>query len=200
MIYLTLFLAFLKIGFFAFGGAYGAIPLIQETVLAHGWMDEAMFSNIIAVSESTPGPIMVNTATYIGSRQGGIPGAVAATLGVVLPSFMIILLVSSVFKNMMKNKTMQAVLKGVKPCLMGVILATGITMAVNIIVPGGIFLNGIVSGTLFSDGKGISIEGISLFIFLFLIAAVLALRWIKKKELSPMMLIVLAGVLGAVLY
>ena len=199
MIYLALFLAFLKIGFFAFGGAYGAIPLIQ-TVLAHGWMDEAMFSNIIAVSESTPGPIMVNTATYIGSRQGGIPGAVAATLGVVLPSFMIILLVSSVFKNMMKNKTMQAVLKGVKPCLMGVILATGITMAVNIIVPGGIFLNGIVSGTLFSDGKGIRIEGISLFIFLFLIAAVLALRWIKKKELSPMMLIVLAGVLGAVLY
>ena len=74
MIYLALFLAFLKIGFFAFGGAYGAIPLIQETVLAHGWMDEAMFSNIIAVSESTPGPIMVNTATYIGSRQGGIPG------------------------------------------------------------------------------------------------------------------------------
>ncbi len=159
-----------------------------------------MFSNIIAVSESTPGPIMVNTATYIGSRQGGIPGAVAATLGVVLPSFMIILLVSSVFKNMMKNKTMQAVLKGVKPCLMGVILATGIHMAVNIIVLGGIYLNGIVSGTLFSDGKGIRIEGISLFIFLFLIAAVLALRWIKKKELSPMMLIVLAGVLGAVLY
>ncbi len=200
MIYLTLFLAFLKIGFFAFGGAYGAIPLIQETALAHGWMDEAMFSNIIAVSESTPGPIMVNTATYIGSRQGGIPGAVAATLGVVLPSFMIILLVSSVFKNMMKNKTMQAALKGVKPCLMGVILATGIHMAVNIIVPGGIYLNGIVSSTVFSDGKGIRIEGISLFIFLFLIAAMLALRWIRKKELSPIMLIVLAGVLGAVLY
>lgn len=185
MIYLTLFLAFLKIGFFAFGGAYGAIPLIQETVLAHGWMDEAMFSNIIAISESTPGPIMVNTATYIGSQQGGIPGAAAATLGVILPSFMIILLVSSVFKNMVKNKTVQAALKGVKPCIMGIILATGITMAVNIIVP---------------DGKGIKIEGISLFIFLFLIAAMLALRWIKKKEISPIMLIVLAGVLGAVLY
>ena len=95
---------------------------------------------------------------------------------------------------------MQAALKGVKPCLMGVILTTGIHMAVNIIVPGGIYLNGIVSSTVFSDGKGIRIEGISLFIFLFLIAAMLALRWIRKKELSPIMLIVLAGVLGAVLY
>lgn len=89
MIYLTLFLEFLKIGAFSFGGAYGAIPLIKETVISHGWLNEEMFANIIAVSESTPGPIMVNTATYIGNVQGGILGAALATLGVVLPSWVL---------------------------------------------------------------------------------------------------------------
>ena len=86
MSYIQLFVEFLKIGLFSFGGAYGAIPLIKESVVSLGWMDEAMFSNVVAVSESTSGPIMVNAATYIGNTQGGIPGAVIATLGVVLPS------------------------------------------------------------------------------------------------------------------
>ena len=112
MIYISLFLAFFKIGMFAFGGAYGAVPLIQESVLAHGWMDEAMFSNIVAISESTPGPIMVNTATYIGNSQAGIPGAAAATLGVVLPSFLIILVITSMLHGFLKNRIVQAVLKG----------------------------------------------------------------------------------------
>ena len=83
MIYLQLLGEFLKIGMFTFGGAYGAIPLIQQSVLGQGWMDEAMFANIIAVSESTPGPIMVNAATYVGNLQGGVPGAAIATLGAV---------------------------------------------------------------------------------------------------------------------
>lgn len=195
MVYLSLFFAFLKIGLFAFGGAYGAIPLIQETVLSHGWMDEAMFTNIIAISESTPGPIMVNTATYIGSRQAGILGAAAATVGVVLPSFAIILLISSLFGNAIQNKKIQAVLKGVKPCLMGIILATGMFMAVNILFPQGIDLS-----RMFSDGKGNQIEILSLFIFLFLLGAIWSVGRIRKKELSPILLILLAGVLGAVLY
>ena len=76
MTYLLLFLEFFKIGMFAFGGAYGAIPLIQESILRNGWMDETMFANMLAISESTPGPIMVNAATYIGSRCAGVPGAV----------------------------------------------------------------------------------------------------------------------------
>lgn len=205
MIYLSLFLAFLKIGLFAFGGAYGAIPLIQETVLSHGWMDEAMFTNIIAISESTPGPIMINTATYIGSQQAGILGAAAATVGVVIPSFTIILLVSSVFGNLIKSKKVQAVLNGVKPCLMGIILATGIYMAVSIIFPEGVifeslFSDGIIWDNVFSSRKGSGADMVSLFILLFLIAAILSVRWIRKKELSPIMMIVLAGFLGAVLY
>ena len=86
MIYLQLFLGFLKVGCFAFGGAYGAIPLIRDVVISYGWLSDEMLTYMIAVSESTPGPIMVNLATYIGSNQAGILGAVIATLAVVLPS------------------------------------------------------------------------------------------------------------------
>ena len=80
MIYLELLLGFLKVGCFAFGGAYGAIPLIRDVVLSYGWLSDEMITYMIAVSESTPGPIMVNLATYIGSSQAGLPGAVIATM------------------------------------------------------------------------------------------------------------------------
>lgn len=110
MIYLDLFLGFLKVGCFAFGGAYGAIPLIRDVVMSYGWLSDEMLTYMIAVSESTPGPIMVNLATYIGSSQAGFLGAVIATLAVVLPSFLIILLVTSLLKTALKNKYVQAVL------------------------------------------------------------------------------------------
>ena len=113
MIYLSLFIEFFQIGLFAFGGAYGAIPLIKEVVLENSWMNEEMFSNMIAISESTPGPIMINSATYIGNNQAGILGALVATLGVVLPSFLIILLIVIVFHKFLKNNKVQMVLKGI---------------------------------------------------------------------------------------
>ena len=97
MIYLELFIEFLKIGLFSFGGAYGAIPIIQEAVLQKQWMNQDMFSNIVAISESTPGPIMVNAATYIGNVQGGFLGALVATTGVVLPAFVIVILIVFLF-------------------------------------------------------------------------------------------------------
>ena len=103
MIYLDLFLGFLKVGFFSFGGAYAAIPLIRDVVLSYGWLTDEMLTDMIAVSESTPGPIMVNLATYIGSSQAGFPGAVLATLAVVLPAFVIILLIMAVLKTILKN-------------------------------------------------------------------------------------------------
>ena len=107
MIYLDLFLGFLKVGCFAFGGAYGAIPLIRDVVMSYGWLTDEMLTYMIAVSESTPGPIMVNLATYIGNSQAGFLGAVAATLAVVLPSFFIILLVTASLKTALKNKYIQ---------------------------------------------------------------------------------------------
>ena len=96
MTYLDLFLGFLKVGCFAFGGGYGAVPLIRDVVLSYGWLTEEEISYMIAISESTPGPIMVNMATYVGSSQGGILGAALATLAVVMPSFFIIILVACV--------------------------------------------------------------------------------------------------------
>ena len=112
MIYLELFLGFLKVSCFAFGGAYGAIPLIRDQVLAYGWLSDEALTYMIAVSESTPGPIIVNLATYIGSTKAGFPGAVIATLAVVLPSFFVILLITALLKNAVKNKYVQAVLRG----------------------------------------------------------------------------------------
>lgn len=135
MIYLNLFLAFLKVGCFAFGGAYGAIPLIRDVVLSYGWLNEEKLTYMIAVSESTPGPIMVNLATYVGSTQAGILGAAVATLGVVLPSFCIILLIMVMLKRALNNRYFQAVLEGLKPCVIGIILATGLQLILNNCLP-----------------------------------------------------------------
>ena len=128
MIYWDLLLGFLKVGLFAFGGAYGAIPLIRDVVLSYGWLEDEMLTYMIAVSESTPGPIMVNLATYVGSSQAGFRGALIATAAVVLPSFLIILLIMVALKKLLKNPYVQAILRGMKPCMVGIILATGVYM------------------------------------------------------------------------
>ena len=103
MIYADLLIGFLKVGLFAFGGAYGAIPLIRDVVLSYGWLDDEMLAYMIAVSESTPGPIMVNLATYVGSSQAGFWGALIATTAVVLPSFLFILLIMALLKKLLKK-------------------------------------------------------------------------------------------------
>ena len=122
---LHLLIGFLKVGFFSFGGGYAAVPLIRDVVLSYGWMDQEMLTDMIAVSESTPGPIMINLATYVGSSQGGFFGALIATVSVILPSFLIILLVVMLESRLLKNRFVQAALSGVKPCIIGVIGATG---------------------------------------------------------------------------
>ena len=131
MIFLDLLIGFLEVGLFSFGGAYAAIPLIRDVVLAHGWMDDEMLSYMIAVSESTPGPIMVNLATYVGSNKGGLLGAVIATTAVILPAFFIILFIMGLAKSFIKNPYLQATLRGLKPCVIGVILATGVYMIIG---------------------------------------------------------------------
>ena len=110
---LVLFLEFLKIGLFTFGGGYAMIPLIKEAVLKHGWMDETQFLNMIGVSEVTPGPIAINMATYVGSTQAGFLGSLICTVGVVLPAFVIMLLVSILLKKFMKNRYVQSALGGI---------------------------------------------------------------------------------------
>lgn len=185
MIYLSLFWEFLRIGTFAFGGAYGAIPLIQESVLRNSWMDETMFANIIAISESTPGPIMVNIATYVGNSQGGIGGAVIATVGVVLPSFIIILLVTMYLRSWSKNNKIQAALKGIKPCLMGIILATGVFMALS---------------SVLGTPQNVSFDLSALLILIVLVILVTGYQSVRKKTFSPILLIVLSAILGVLFY
>ena len=124
MICLELFLNFLMIGTLSFGGGYGMISLVREVVLGHGWLTEAEFLSFIAVSESTPGPLAVNMATFIGSSQAGFAGALCATLGVVLPSSGIILLIAAALKSLLKYPAVEAILSGVRPCVVAMILAT----------------------------------------------------------------------------
>ena len=131
MIYLRLFLTFLEIGAVSFGGGYGMISLIREKVLGYGWLTEEEFLSFIAVSESTPGPLAVNMATFIGSSQGGLPGALCATLGVVLPSFCIILLIAALMRNLLKYAGVNAALGGIRPAVVGLILGTALTMALG---------------------------------------------------------------------
>ncbi len=184
MILLELFVGFLKVGCFSFGGAYGAIPLIRDVVLSYGWLDEDMLTYMIAVSESTPGPIMVNVATYVGSSQAGIPGALVATAAVVLPAFVIVLLVTALMKNALKNPWVQAILDGLKPCIVGIILATGVCMIIR---------NGIAL-----DGGELQIRPAVL--TLVLGAVYFGSERIKKGGMSPLLLICLAAVAGIIAY
>jgi len=128
MIYFDLLLGFLKVGFFAFGGAYGAIPLIRDVVLAYEWMDEEMLAYMIAVSESTPGPIVVNLATYVGNTQAGLPGAILATLAVVMPSFIIIYLISRFLDNFLDIGFVASAFWGMKVGVGIVIVNAGLNM------------------------------------------------------------------------
>ena len=189
MIYLDLLLGFLRVGCFAFGGAYGAIPLIRDVVLSYGWMDDDALAYMIAVSESTPGPIMVNLATYVGSSQAGLPGAILATLAVVLPSFIVILLITAALKNLLKHRLVQAALRGVKPCIIGIILATGGYMVIHNCMAA---REGVFTGLLL-DWQAVGITAV-------LLAVCPLFRAVKKRSLSPVSLIFISACLGVLVY
>ena len=128
MIVLKLFLEFFKIGLFTFGGGYAMIPLIKEAVLSNNWLTELQFYDFIGVCESTPGPIAINMATYVGSSTAGLPGSLIATFAVVLPSFIIILLISTIFQKLSNNVLIKRALNGIKAVILGLILSTGILL------------------------------------------------------------------------
>ena len=188
MIYLQLFVTFFEIGMFTFGGGYAMISLIRDKALALGWLTEEQLLNMIAVAESTPGPIAVNMATFVGSTQGGVFGALTATLSVVLPSFIIILLIASVIRNFLKYKGVQAFLGGVRPCVVALILASAVSRALSTLLhvtslPGG----------LAPDLRAIAILAL-------LVTIALVFQKIKKKKPSPIVMILISAGLGMVLY
>ena len=183
MIYLKLFWDFFRVSCFTFGGAYGAIPLIRDMVLANGWLSDERITYMIAVSESTPGPIMVNMATYIGSDQGGFLGSVLATVGVVLPAYLVILLIVAILQNAIKNQYVQAVLRGLKPCVTGIVLATGGYMVIHNILPG---------------GMAVDLPG--LLITVILTGLIWLFPKVTGKKLSPIALIFCSAVMGVMIY
>jgi chromate transporter len=185
MIILELIWGFFRVGLFTFGGGYAAIPLIRDVVLSYGWLSEAEITYLIAVCESTPGPVMVNMATYIGSTQAGILGSACATLAVVTPSFVIILLICSLLKNLLKNRYVQVAMDGLKPCVVGIILATGMYMVLS---------------NCFGTLTALAVNWKAIVIAVVLVAIMILWKKLKKKKMSPILLIVLSALLGMVVY
>jgi chromate transporter len=181
MILFELFLGFLWIGCFSFGGAYGAIPLIREVVLSYGWIEEEKLSYMIAVSESTPGPIMVNLATYIGSVKAGVPGATIATAAVILPAFLTVIVLMTLLKKLIGNGVFQATLSSLKACVTGIVLATGAYM---------ILINCIGSVNNFSVDYSAIIMTVAFG------AVYFVSKKIIRNGISPIILIWIAGIAG----
>ncbi|WP_071134992.1 chromate transporter [Millionella massiliensis] len=173
MLYLQLFLTFFKIGVFGFGGGYAMISLIQAEVVAnHGWISAAQFADIIAISQVTPGPIAINSATYIGyTATGSVWGSALATLGVCTPSLIIMLIASHFYLRMKDNPYVSQVMKALRPVVIGLILAAALLL---------------LTPDNFIDWKSYLIFGAVL------VAAM--------RKVSPILLIVLAGVAGWMLY
>ncbi len=188
MILLELFLTFFKIGALTFGGGYAMIPFVREEVLAHGWLTEEELLNMIAVSESTPGPIAINMSTFVGSEQAGVLGSALATLGVILPSFTIILIISALLKNFLKYNGVKAFLEGVRPCVVALITATAATLFLSVLL-----------GLGNKDFEpNVDVKGIIIFALVVAIATIL--KKIKGKKPSPILMIVISAGLGMILY
>lgn len=187
-IILNLFLTFFKIGAFTFGGGYAMIPLVTDEVVSNGWMTSEQILNFIAVAESTPGPVAINMATFVGSSQAGILGAIAATLGVVLPSFIIILIIASIMHNLLKFAGVKAFLSGVRPVVVGLITGTAITLILTVVF------------SLERVGDVLSFDWKAFVIFLIIASTHIVYKKVKNKSLSPILLIILSAILGLVFY
>ena len=148
MIYLELFWTFFVIGAFTFGGGYAMLPLIQIEVVNKGWMANEAVANFVAVSESTPGPFAINMATYVGSEMGGVLGAACATLGVVLPSFIIILIVAKCYDRFKKSKLVKGAMSGPKPAVIGMIGTAVLSIGKTVFVQPGMLLSAVLFGAM----------------------------------------------------
>ena len=180
MIYLQLLLSFLQIGLLSIGGGYAALPIIQSQVVdLHHWITMREFADILTISQMTPGPIAINGATFVGTKIAGLPGAIVASVGVVIPSFIIVLTLSFIYYKYRQLDTIQAVLKGLRPAVVALIASAGLSLAMSAFWP---------------DGKmqlaTISWESVGLFAVAFFI--------LRKYKKSPIVVMFLCGV-GAVL-
>jgi len=181
MILLELFWVFFLIGAFTFGGGYAMIAMVQQQVVSRGWMDAESVIDFVAIAESTPGPIAVNMATFVGAEMGGFVGALCATLGVVLPSFVVILVVARYYQAFRRSKWVQGVMSGLKPTVVGLIGSAALTVALAVFAPDGLSF-GIFSQ--FSTWFWLAVFGV-----LFAVSC-------KWKKLHPIVLICISAAVG----
>ena len=179
MALIKLFLAFLKIGAFTFGGGYAMIAMIQAEAERQGWLTGEELVDFVALSESTPGPLAVNMATFVGMRTGGVLGAIIATLGIILPSFIIILIIATCFEKYEKSKAVGGIMSGLKPAVAGMIGAAFISVTRTVFFPSGL--------------NAAAFSSVSFWIFLGLFAVTAVLSF---KKVHPIKIILLSAVIG----
>ncbi len=169
---LKLFLSFLKIGAFSFGGGYAMLPLIRKEIIeVHGWLTVREFIDLLAVVEMTPGPVAINSATFLGYKVAGVWGSIAATVGVILPSIVIILIIAHFLSKFRESPYVDYAFRGIRPVVLGLVASAALTVAKDAII----------------DIKSLII-GIVLFYL------------VSFKDMHPIPVIILAGIAGAIIY
>ena len=182
MIYLQLFLSFLQIGAFSFGGGYAAMPLIQSQVVdLHGWLTMKEFTDLVTIAEMTPGPIAVNSATFVGTQIAGPLGAIIATAGCILPSSIFVTALAYIYMKYRKMSMLQGILGSLRPAVVAMIAKAGVTILIS-----AVFLSGAVE---------VALDNISVRAILWFAAALVLLR---KKKMNPIMVMVLCGVMETI--
>ena len=177
MIYLQLFFSFLQIGMFSFGGGYAAMPLIREQVVSrHGWLDMGEFTNLITISQMTPGPIAINSATFVGIKIAGMPGALVATLGCILPSCIIVTIIAYLYMRYRNLDTLQGILGMLRPAVVALIASAGISILI----------------TAFFGDSGIKLSSCNPKAVVIFAGCLILLR----KRVNPVLVMVLAGIVN----
>ena len=189
MIFFELFYTFFLIGLFTFGGGYAMIPMIQEQVVGKGWITIDALTDFIAISEVTPGPFALNISTFVGNTVAGPFGAVCATIGVILPSLIIIMIIAMIMSKFMNNKFVQGGLNGVKPIVLALILSTALLLFIKVIFFGGHSLSSEVT----FDRK-------SLVLLVLLFAYSFINKKLTKKNVNPIALLGLSALLGVIIF
>ena len=177
---LELFWCFLKVGLFSFGGGYASMPLIQEQVVSmHNWLSMAEFTDLITISQMTPGPIAINSATFVGIKIAGIPGALVSTAGCILPSCIIVLMIAKLYMKYRGMHMLQGILNSLRPAVVAMIASAGISVLIT---------------ALWGSAELISLAGINWVLAAIFVLCVVLLR---KFRMNPILVMVLAGVVKA---
>lgn len=190
MIFFELFYTFFYIGLFTFGGGYAMIPMIQDSVVSKNWLSINELTDFIAISEGTPGPFAINISTFIGSKVGGAFGAICSTVGVILPSFIIIILLALVMRKIMNNRFVQSGLKGASSVVLALVLSTAIIFLIRLVLFNGESIN--------SSSFSFDRTSFSILIILFLFAYIYKKR--RNKNISPLLILLIGAVLGIIFF